>query len=132
MFHNLKGLRVLVIDENVSNLLVAATMLSRVGCNVTTGSDGDELLRRVQYECVDVLVMNWSSHGLNGLDLIARVRACPTLSNVPVVIVSAHVFPADRAAAFAAGCDAFVAKPFTREELTTQVSQAVQERRTCR
>lgn len=58
----------------------------------------------------------------SGLDLVRELRAAPATSAVPILVASARVLPADRAAAQDAGCDVFLGKPLRPRELLEAVS----------
>lgn len=58
----------------------------------------------------------------NGLDLARELRAAPATSAVPILVASARVLPADRAAAQDAGCDVFLSKPLRPRELLEAVA----------
>ncbi|MBM2844629.1 MAG: response regulator receiver protein, partial [Anaerolineales bacterium] len=62
---------------------------------------------------------------MDGLAVVRKIRAEPALSQTPVVVISALAAAEDRRAALEAGADAFLAKPFTMEELTQAIGPFV-------
>jgi CheY-like chemotaxis protein len=62
---------------------------------------------------------------MDGLSVVRKIRSEPALSKTPVVVISALAAAEDRQAALEAGADAFLAKPFTMEELTQAIGPFV-------
>ena len=72
-------------------------------------------------DSVDLIVLDWSLPGMTGIDLCKRLRADCRLAPVPVLFLTAHSSSEDLVAAFEAGADDFVSKPFRAPELKARV-----------
>ena len=112
------GLHVLVVDDNSTNLLLAQRMLQHMGHQVDLASDGVEAVRLARHAAHDVVLMDMEMPVMDGLEATREIRAlsghCET---VPIVALTAHVTPSHERACREAGMNAFLTKPFDREEL---------------
>jgi two-component system phosphate regulon response regulator PhoB len=68
-----------------------------------------------------LVVLDWNLPGMNGIDFCRRLRKDHSLARVPVLFLTAHASTQDVVAAFAAGADDFVSKPFRGPELAARV-----------
>lgn len=118
----LTGRRVLVADDNrlVRELFVA--WLTDMGATCAAVEDGEQALTAARAGTWDALVLDLAMPRLGGREVAARLRAEMKGSPLRIVGVSAHARPADRAAALAAGMDAFLTKPVERTELAAAVA----------
>jgi CheY-like chemotaxis protein len=101
---------VLVVeDDDISCELVTA-LLERSGHDVvsaTSAEEADDLLARLPA----LVVVDVRLPGLDGLSLTRKLRAGPATASIPILVMSAHAHLEDRAAAFEAGCTAWLSKP---------------------
>ncbi|WP_433222847.1 response regulator [Dactylosporangium sp. CS-047395] len=107
-----------LIGENVPDLGQALRLIfTRAGHEVRATVTGDETLRSACAEPPDLIVMNPTLPGFDGLEVCRMLRADPRTSRVPILMLSVHQQPGDLAAAHAAGADEFRGKPFDNREL---------------
>lgn len=109
--------RVLVVDDNVVNALVAQSMLERLGLASDTAVDGEAALARMGAERYDAVLMDCRMPRLDGLEATRRWRATEQAPRLPIIGVTANVSAEDRRQCMASGMDAFLAKPYLLEEL---------------
>ncbi|MEM1276003.1 MAG: response regulator [Pseudomonadota bacterium] len=108
----LKGLHVLLAEDNPTNQLVAMQMLECLGAKVTLAADGAEALGLVQREDFDILLIDIEMPRVSGLEVIRAVRASAgSLSKMPLVALTAYVMHEHRVAIDEAGADGVIAKP---------------------
>jgi len=74
-------------------------------------------LELLKHDRPDLVLMDIRLPGMDGLEATRRIKADPTLAAIPVVAVSAYAMEEDRQDAARAGCDGYLAKPFTRREI---------------
>jgi CheY-like chemotaxis protein len=96
---------------------------------VLEASDGGEVLAALGQARPDLVLMDLSMPALDGLSATCRLREIPEMRDVPVVALTAHSAQSHREAAFAAGCDEFVAKTVGADELRGVVSRLLSEGR---
>lgn len=126
-----RAMRFLVVDDDPSNLIIAATILSLAGYEVVTCHDGfqaaDHLFER--QTAFDGVLLDVLMPKLDGRELARRIRETPATRDIAVVCVSAMVGPAEAKANLAAGCDVSLPKPYTRKQLLAAIDEAVAKRR---
>src|SRR5690606_7491205 len=101
------------------NQLVTRTFLERDGHIVTIVTDGRQAVEAVAAGEYDLVLMDVSLPGMDGLEATRRIRALgdPQRARIPIIATSAHVFHSEIAQHLDAGMDAFVAKPLSPESL---------------
>lgn len=110
------GLRLLVVEDDPVNRLVAMELLRSAGHIVDSAAAGAEGLGRVQLAepPYDAVILDLHMPGLDGVDALRRIRVLddPARAGVPVILLSADVTEDARRRGMAAGADAFLTKPF--------------------
>lgn len=116
-----EGSRVLLVDDDPDLRDVVAAMLDAVGLLVTEAGSAEEALEQSRLDPPDLIVLDWNLPGMSGLDLCKVLRADATLAHLPVLFLTAHSATQDMVAAFAAGADDYVVKPFRAAELGARI-----------
>ncbi len=109
--------KVLVVDDDPAVLRVLASVLDLEGLAVTTASDGTAALAAAREDRPDVVICDVAMPGVSGLQVCRTLRSDPSTSDVPVVLLTARGSRRDRELGVAAGCDAYLVKPFDPIEL---------------
>ncbi len=120
-----RGGRLLVVDDSATNRALITALLCKVGFSVEAATGGVEAIHAVANAAIpfDAVLMDVSMPDMDGLTATRRIRAMsdPPLSNprgrVPIIAVTAHGFPEDRARSLAAGMNEHVVKPVRRADL---------------
>ena len=115
------SLRVLVIDDDEDLRLLARKALERGGHLVMEASDGEEGLRILESERPDLLVLDLNMPGMDGFEVLRRVRAHDQFRQLPVVVLTALGDEASAHTSFQLGATDFLAKPFTPPQLDARV-----------
>lgn len=105
------GLRILVVEDEGSNQAVAQAVLNGAGACPHLVSDGEEALRLLETESFDVIVMDVSLPGKNGIEVTQAIRQIHPQSPPAIVALTANASVTVRDACMAAGMDAFLTKP---------------------
>ncbi|MFH1871082.1 MAG: response regulator [Pseudomonadota bacterium] len=115
----LSGLQVLVVDDSEINRDVAKRILEGEGAEIDVAEDGSLALTILngRPNFFDVVLMDVQMPVMDGYTATRQIRATPSLAHLPVVALTAGAFKTHREAAFAAGVNDFVAKPFDVDEL---------------
>ncbi|HEY1751036.1 MAG TPA: response regulator, partial [Caulobacteraceae bacterium] len=120
----LAGVRVLVVEDNPTNRMVATHMLSQLGAEVATaenGAEGVEAMRRGDY---DLIFMDIQMPVMDGVEATRRIRALPApKGQVPIVATTANVMPEQVATYRESGINGVVAKPISPAALITEVAR---------
>lgn len=110
--------RLLVVEDDLKVAEILTRYLRQEGYEVEAVSDGLEALTRVRTGWADLVVLDLTLPGLDGLDVCRRIRAADP---VPIIIVSARVDEADRIVGLECGADDYLCKPFSPRELVARV-----------
>jgi two-component system cell cycle response regulator DivK len=119
------GKRVLVIEDHEDNRRIMRDLLTSAGYKITEAATGEDGVRLAAAEPPDLILMDIDLPGIDGYEATRRVKDHPALRSVPVVAVTSYALSGDDAKAFAAGCDAYVAKPFSPRALLAKVRELV-------
>ena len=111
--------RVLVVDDEPTVREVVAGYLRRDGHLVSEAADGPTALRLLESEPPDLVVLDMMLPGVNGLDILRRIRAA---GDMPVIMLTARAEESDRVAGLELGADDYVIKPFSPRELAARVN----------
>jgi CheY-like chemotaxis protein len=110
------GIRVLVAEDNAVNQLLVTRMLEKMGCKVDIASNGLETVALAQSLQYDIVLMDCSMPEMDGYQAAAEIRRTqPAGRRLPIVALTAHAMPEDRAKCMAAGMDDYLSKPLNRE-----------------
>lgn len=111
--------RVLIAEDNESNLIVARAQLLRMGLEVIIAEDGQQALDILAMETVDAVLMDCQMPVLDGYAAteILRQREAGTGKHIPVIALTANAMRGDRERCQAAGMDEYLAKPYSGEAL---------------
>jgi CheY-like chemotaxis protein/anti-sigma regulatory factor (Ser/Thr protein kinase) len=122
----LAGLRVLAVDDNANNRLLVRLMLKREGCQVTLCEDAPSALATLQQSPAgfDAVLMDVQMPGTDGLMATRAIRQTLGLSTLPIIGMTAGIFPEDQKACFDAGMNRYVGKPFNLEALVLALKDA--------
>jgi DNA-binding response OmpR family regulator len=114
--------RVLVCEDEPDILALIVARLSREGHEVATATDGAAGLRTALERPHDLVIIDWMMPGLSGLEVCTALRAHPEARSLPIIMLTARAQQSDIDAAFAAGVDDFLIKPFRSGELQARVA----------
>lgn len=116
---------VLVADDNEDNRTVFRTVLEHVGYGVLEARNGEDAIRMVREEFPDVMIVRRTLPLVDGWEVVRAVRAHPATSPLAIIGMSASCLPEDVAAAEAAGCDTFLAKPCEPRRVLVEVERLI-------
>jgi two-component system sensor histidine kinase/response regulator len=116
--HRLRGMRVLLVEDNEINQQVAAELLCDAGgVLVTIASNGREALDRLANNTVDAVLMDIQMPEMDGYETTAQIRGEARWAKLPIIAMTAHAMVKDRDRCLAAGMNDYVTKPFDPTEL---------------
>jgi signal transduction histidine kinase/DNA-binding response OmpR family regulator len=119
----LKGLSILLAEDNAVNRQLITKVLESAGHRVWTATNGKDAAHNVQTQGFDLILMDIEMPDMDGVQATEAIRAAePPGLHVPIYAVTAHVLPGDRDRCFAAGMDGFITKPIAVDEVLQLVS----------
>ena len=109
--------RILHVEDNPANRMIVRDLLEFQGYHVVDVSDGEEALAATERERPDLILMDIQLPRISGLEATRRIKARDDLRRIPIIAVTSFALSGDDQRASAAGCDAYIAKPFRPREL---------------
>jgi two-component system cell cycle response regulator DivK len=116
--------RVLLVEDHVDTRQMYAEFLG-IEFEVLTAADGVQALSMMRTHAPDLMVTDLSLPGMDGFELIARVRDDPSLRSIPIICLSGYGGTEHEERARAAGCDRILQKPCMPDELAAIVSDEI-------
>jgi sigma-B regulation protein RsbU (phosphoserine phosphatase) len=114
-------MRVLIADDDPVSLHLLARTLTGWGYEVSTARDGLEAWRLFEERDHPLVILDWVMPGLDGLELVRRIRAASRRGYVYSILLTANTRKGELIEGLAAGADEFVTKPFDRDELRVRL-----------
>jgi PAS domain S-box-containing protein len=124
------GVRVLLVEDNLVNQMVALGMLQAAGCTVEVAGNGLEALERLSRNTYDLVFMDCQMPDMDGYTAVSewRRREDSRDRRLTIVALTANALEGDRERCVAAGMDDYLAKPFRREQLLAMLERHVRTR----
>jgi CheY-like chemotaxis protein len=115
--------RILLVEDNPVNQLVAKGMLSKLGCDVTISSHGGEALEQLERGHFELVLMDCNMPVMDGYEASRQIRSSGRWPQLPIVALTANAMPEERERCRAAGMNDYLAKPFRLAELMGVLDQ---------
>ena len=115
--------RVLVIEDTADNRRIVRDLLTRSGYEVLEAEDGQAGVERAAAEKPDLILMDIQLPLVDGYEATRRIKANPDLAKTPIIAVTSYALSGDEQKAKAAGCDGYLAKPFSPRDLLAKVRE---------
>ncbi len=120
----LDGLKVLVVEDNATNRMIASKLLQNLGAAVETAPDGLLGVEAAARGGFDLILMDVQMPGIDGLEAARRIRALGgVVAATPIVALTANVLSHQRQSYLEAGMDGVVGKPISPAALLAEISR---------
>jgi DNA-binding response OmpR family regulator len=116
---------IVVADDSMTILAMTSSRLERAGYDIVTATRGDDALRLVQEHRPRLVLLDVEMPGLSGVEVTRLIRADETLAGTSIVLLTSLSEETDIATGIEAGADAYLTKPFSPQELQTQVEKLI-------
>lgn len=113
--------RILIIEDNQTNLDLMNYLLRAFGYLPLTARDGREGLETAAREMPDLIICDLEMPGMNGYEAGGHLKSNPQLRNIPLIAVTAYAMVGDRDRVLSAGFDGYIAKPINPETFVSQI-----------
>ena len=114
--------RVLIIEDNPTNMTLAVFLLTSAGHNVLSATDAETGLTMARTEQPNLILMDIQLPGMDGLEATALLKKDERTSAIPVIALTALAMKGDEERIRAAGCDGYIAKPMRYQEFLATVA----------
>jgi two-component system, cell cycle response regulator DivK len=114
--------KVLCIEDNPQNMRLVRKILLSAGYSVLEAVDGLSGIELALQQRPDVILMDINLPDIDGLEATHRLRLCAEIAATPIIALTANAMHGDRERCLAAGCNGYVPKPITKNELINTVA----------
>jgi two-component system cell cycle response regulator DivK len=115
--------RILIVEDQEDNRTILRDVLSTAGYDLIEAFNGEDAVRLAQGQRPDLILMDIQLPLMDGYEATRRIKATPELNSIPIIAVTSYALSGDDAKARAAGCNAYVAKPFSPRQLLAKVRE---------
>jgi two-component system cell cycle response regulator DivK len=117
--------KILVVEDTEDNRQILRDLLSAAGYDVIEALDGAEGVAKAGEHMPDLILMDIQMPVMDGFDATRRIKADPALKAIPVIAVTSYALSGDEQRARSAGCDGYIAKPFSPRQLLATVNKII-------
>ncbi len=125
---DIKGLHVLVVEDNETNLGVAEAMLTSLGMTVDSAINGEEAVKKVSDEAYDVVFMDMQMPVMDGYEAMGIIRKTDSCKDTPIIAMTAHALAEDKDRCLKAGADGYISKPVHKKRLLRELETVLAEK----
>jgi two-component system cell cycle response regulator DivK len=117
--------RILVVEDQEDNRHILRALLTNAGFDIVEAENGEEAIASAQASRPDLILMDIQLPILDGYEATRRIKADPNLKSIPIIVVTSYALSGDEDKARRAGCDDYVAKPFSPRQLLAKIKEYV-------
>jgi signal transduction histidine kinase/CheY-like chemotaxis protein len=117
------ALRVLLVEDNPVNQLVAKGMLNKMGYQTLLAKHGAEALELLAQEPIDLVLMDCNMPVMDGYEATQKIRENPNWANLPIIALTANAMADERQRCIDVGMNDYLSKPFQMEQLASLIKQ---------
>ena len=114
---------ILVVEDQADNRRILRDLLVNAGYELIEAESGEEALKAVETQRPDLILMDIQLPIMDGYEATRRIRLNAELKSIPIIAVTSYALAGDEAKALAAGCSAYVTKPFSPRALLAKVQE---------
>ena len=115
--------RILVVEDTEDNRQIIRDLLTSAGYEMIEALDGAQGVAMAAEHKPDLILMDMQLPVLDGYEATRRIKADPDLKAIPIIVVTSYALSGDEAKARAAGCDAYVTKPYSPRQLLAKIKE---------
>ena len=114
---------ILLVDDEPDFLEIFSKKLTASGFEVAVAHNAKQAIHALQKIHPDLILMDIQLPKLDGYEATRRIKADPKLTAIPIIVVTSYALSGDEDKARAAGCDAYISKPFSPRQLLAKVRE---------
>ena len=114
---------VLIVEDQEDNRAILRDLLSTSGYELIEATNGEEGVALAESKRPDLILMDVQLPVMDGYEATRRIKGNVELKSIPVIAVTSYALSGDEAKAQAAGCDGYVAKPFSPRQLLAKIRE---------
>ena len=114
---------ILVVEDQEDNRQILRDLLGSAGLRMIEAHDGEEALSVAQSQRPDLILMDIQLPLVDGYEATRNIKRDPELKDIPIIAVTSYALSGDEQKAREAGCDAYMAKPYSPRALLARIEQ---------
>jgi two-component system cell cycle response regulator DivK len=115
--------RILVVEDHEDNRQILRDLLASAGYEMIEAENGEAGVAAATAQVPDLILMDIQLPLLDGYEATRRIKANPALKAIPIIVVTSYALSGDEDKARAAGCDAYIAKPYSPRQLLARIRE---------
>jgi two-component system cell cycle response regulator DivK len=117
--------RILIVEDHEDSRRILCDLLASRGYDLVEAEDGEQALAMAEERRPALILMDVQIPLLDGYEVTRRIKANPALRAIPVIAVTSYALSGDESRARAAGCNAYVSKPYSARKLLAKIEEYV-------
>lgn len=117
--------KILIVDDEMSNVLLLKVLLTNEKFAIATASNGRQALEQVEKENPDLVLLDVMMPDMSGFEVAQHLKSNPNTADIPIIFLTALNSTADIVKGFQVGANDFISKPFNKEELIIRVTHQI-------
>ncbi len=118
---------ILVVEDDPLSMELNVHLVEMEGHDVTRAIDGEETLAIVKESSFDLILLDIKLPGINGIEVLAKLKVDPVTADIPVIAVTAYAMRGDRERFLDAGCVDYIPKPIDLAEFKETLAKYVEK-----
>jgi two-component system, cell cycle response regulator DivK len=118
---------ILVVEDQADNRQILRDLLGSAGFRMIEAHDGEQALTVARSERPNLILMDIQLPILDGYEATRSIKRDPELKHIPVIAVTSYALSGDEERAREAGCDGYVAKPYSTRHLLAKIGQFLEQ-----
>jgi CheY-like chemotaxis protein len=119
--------RILVVDDNPTNLKLVSDLLAWSGYEISKAIDADQAIEAIRQSPPDLILLDIGLPGMDGLTLTRQLKSSDATKHIRIIALTAFAMKGDQKKAFAAGCDGYIPKPIDTRSLPDEVDRCLRK-----
>jgi two-component system cell cycle response regulator DivK len=115
--------RILVVEDQEDNRQILRDLLGNAGFELDEAENGQDAIDQVAKRRPDLILMDIQLPVMDGYEATRRIKSDPATQAIPIIVVTSYALSGDENKARAAGCDAYVTKPYSPRQLLAKVRE---------
>jgi len=115
--------RILVIEDNETNMYLISFILKKTGYEVIEARSGEEGVELAIKEKPNLIIMDIQLPGIDGLEATQKIRESEADGEIPIIALTSYAMTVDREKSLAAGCTSYIEKPINPETFIAEIEK---------
>ena len=113
--------RILVVEDQEDNRQILRDLLTTGGYDIIEAENGQDAITATETNQPDLILMDIQLPVMDGYEATRRIKSNPDLKSIPIIVVTSYALSGDEEKARSAGCDDYVAKPYSPRQLLAKI-----------